>query len=66
MWLSYGDKKAFFLNDQKRPLHQSLLFCCKQESFIFKRCSPAQIELLFVKQKDFQESSPIFKEAFSF
>ena len=51
---------------KKRPLHQSLFFCCKQESFIFKRCSLAQTELLFVKQKDFQESFPFSRKRFLF
>ena len=50
------------LNDQKRRLRQSPLSHCKQESFIFKRFSVAQTELLFVKQKGFQEKIKINKK----
>ena len=57
--------ELFVWNDQKRLLHHSILSRCKQESFIFKRYSLEQTELLFVRQKDLQESSPVFKKAFT-
>ena len=47
---------------KKRRLRQSPLSHCKQESFIFKRFSVAQTDLLFVKQKDFQEKIKINKK----
>ena len=57
--------ELFVLNDQKRLLHQSLLSRCKQESFIFKRHSLEQTELLFVNRKICKKARPVFKKAFS-
>ena len=58
--------ELFVWNDQKRLLHQSLLSRCKQESFIFKRYSLEQTELLFVNRKICKKALQFLRKRFLF
>ena len=65
MWFSYGDNRAFCLKWSKASIASVTFVSLQTRKFYLQTLFTRANWVTVCKQKDLQESSPVFKKAFS-